>query len=298
MKHRKCASCSVRKRTHRSAIIRHGKGGKVVLKTNKKNTTIVFPPQVASTTNPVQRAFLETVFKHIQRNENSSDDIANAIVDLCKRESRGNMKWVAPEELYQLCVDYAKTVKTKTLEDYMYILDYSYRGYDVFKGKDINNPAHVNKKLSGVFESGHNRSPPKAFRVNQLQNHLIRRPFESLNLNPQRERSDRRSSESATSKTHKSRRRRRRRRNNASKTHKKPSAKPSARSPQPVPSTRKMRWCNLYDMRLHVKDSGALVVKHVGSLITRRPICLQLHTYLCVRLNSLKKFFFLLLLFL
>lgn len=236
MKHRKCApSCSVRKRTHRSATLRHGKGGKVVLKTNKKNTMIVFPPQVASTTNPVQRAFLETVFKHIQRNENSSDDIANAIVDLCKRESRGNMEWVAPEELYQLCVDYAKSMKTKTLEDYMYILDYSYRGYDVLKEKDINNVAHLNKQLSNVFRSGHNRSPPKTFRDNTLQNRSNSRPFESLNVNPLRECSNRRSSESSTSKTRKSRRRRRR--NNASKTHK----NPSARSSQPVPSTRFMR---------------------------------------------------------
>ena len=248
MKPRTCASSrSVRKRTHRSGTFRHGRGGKVVLKTNTKNMRIVFPPLVASTTNHVQRAFLETVFRHIQRNENSPGGIADAIVDLCKRESREKMEWVAPEELYQLCVDYAKSMKlehpspeTQRLEDYMYILDYSYQGFNVLTGKAINNAAHRNEYLSDVFRSGHNRSPPKTLvRNTHIQKPSNRSPFASLNPNLQREHSNGRSSVSSKFHTRKSKGRSqqnrvsdtrkskgRRQRNNASRTRENPSTKP------------------------------------------------------------------------
>ena len=189
MKHcTRAPSRSVRKRTRcNRGTLRHSKGGTVHLMTVKKKMTIVFPPQFVSTTNPFQKEFLNIIFKQIQRYR--ATDLGNKIKNLCK--SQRQLIWVAPVELYQLCVDYAisnsSSPESKILKYYMYILDYSYRGYDVIKGKDIDNDAHINIPLSKVFRCGHNMSPPKTVCDNPLQNSSNRSPLQPLNVNVQDE---------------------------------------------------------------------------------------------------------------
>ena len=189
MKHCTCApSRSVRKRTRcNRSTRRHSRGGTVLLRTAKEGMTIVFPPQIESTTNPTQKEFLNTIFEHIVRNPDHSTKLAKQIKNLCEQESQKQLKWVAPIELYRLCVKYAKTINSELLKNYMYILNYSYRGYDVIKGKHINNSEHMNIPLSNVFSCGHD-TPPKTVCDNPLKkNSSNRSPLQPLNVNMQDE---------------------------------------------------------------------------------------------------------------